>query len=116
MRIEDVVQEFRDAAIRKADFVSPPSDDHVLHKTLSDTWRFLYSQGTDGRMAFRNLLTDQSPHVRLWVASQLLAEGEADAATILEKDTTTEGLHGFSAQMVLKDWRAGRLASPFGAR
>jgi hypothetical protein len=60
------------------------------------------------------LLVDESPEVRRWVVGQLLSEGESDDAKVVEAETEAGGLHGFEAEVVLEEWRAGRLGSPFG--
>jgi hypothetical protein len=113
MRISDAVQQFREAAIAKGEFTTPARADHVLHRSMAEAWQALQAQGGDGRSAFQALLADHSPHVRLWVASQLLAEGVSEAAKVLEAEIFAGGVDGLSAKLILEEWRAGRLASPF---
>jgi hypothetical protein len=114
MRIEDAVRSFRDAATTKEEYGLPANRDHDLHETMSTAWRFLYSRGVEGREAFRQMLADPSPYVRLWVASQLLSEGDLEAVRVVEAEAGAAGLRGTSAKVVLAEWRAGRLGSPFG--
>jgi hypothetical protein len=114
MRTEEAVRRFREAAIAKAHFETARRD-HALHRTMVKYWRFLSAQGPEGRNAFRALLADESPEVRLWVAAQLLSEGDSDAAMVVIAEIEAGGLLGFEAEVVLKEWRAGRLGSPFGA-
>ena len=116
MRIEDAVQQFREAAIAKGEFASPAPRDHALHNAMAEAWRFLEAQSVEGRNAFRALLADQSPHVRLWVASQLLSQNILEAADVVEAEMLSGGPGGLTAKMILEEWRAGRLASPFGAK
>ncbi len=113
MLIDDAVNRFREAAILKGAFASPAKRDHALHQAMKLAWRDLYSLGPVGRDAFRGMLADESPYVRMWVAAQLLSEGDVGAAGVVELETEAEGLRGFDATMVLKEWRAGRLHSPF---
>ena len=76
-------------------------------------FRFLASQGPAGRAAFAALLDDESPHVRSWVAAQLLSENDARAISVAEQLASEPGLVGFSAQVTLDEYSAGRLPSPF---
>ncbi len=116
MNIEDAVQSFREAAIAKDDFATPAEQDHALHKRMAEALKMLKGHGSEGRYAFRALLADSSPHVRLWVASQLLSEGESGAAEVIEAEVAAGGIHGFRAEMVLKEWRAGQFRPPFGTQ
>lgn len=68
-----------------------------------------------GRNAFAQLLADDSLIVASWVAAALLADGNVDAVPVLEKTAEQPGMLGFSAQMILREYRAGRLKGPFGA-
>lgn len=69
--------------------------------------------GTEGRSAFRALLSDDSPYVRMWVASQLLADGEEEAVEVVESLTEARGPLGHGARIALGQWRAGEHSSPF---
>jgi hypothetical protein len=64
----------------------------------------MYSKGAVGRDTFRGMLADESPYVRMWVASQLLSEGDVEAARIVEVEAEAEGMRGFAATTVLKQW------------
>ena len=116
MRVEDAVRQFREAAIAKNEFASPAQEDHALHKAMVEAWRSLEAQSIEGRTAFRALLTDQSPHVRLWVASQLLSENVLEAAKVVETEMLAGGSGSLIAKVILEEWRSGRLASPFEAK
>lgn len=67
MTIEDLIRQFREAAIEKGAFAEPAAKDHALHDVMPVTWRQLYDAGTEGQQAFRALLLDGSRHVRSWV-------------------------------------------------
>ena len=114
MRIQEAIAEFRQAAIAKAEFAQPAGRDHALHAAMSAAWRELEAHGDEGRRAFRSMLSDESPHVRCWVASQLLALGDYSGLEVLEESAASGGLRGLSSTSVLEEWRAGRLGPPLG--
>jgi hypothetical protein len=103
--------------MEKGDFVTPARKDHRLHRQMQKAWRFLAEQGEAGKNAFAGLLTDESVHVRTWVAAQLLSEGNERAVRVLEKiaQEDSSGLTGFAAETTLKEWKRGRLSPPFGS-
>ena len=113
MKIEETIQRFREAVLKKGQFAQSATDDHRLHCEMARAWRELQSQGIAGRNAFKGLLIDESCDVRGWVAAQLLSEGDRDALPVLEELSRSRGVDGFSARMTLKEWRAERLSSPF---
>ena len=115
MDIDQAIRSFRSAAIKKGDFATPAPRDHVLHKTMADAWRCLCDRGPEGLEAFKSLLSDESRHVRCWVASQLLACGDTSGLHVLEADAAAGGVRGFSSEMVLTEWKAGRLRPPLGS-
>jgi hypothetical protein len=59
-------------------------EDHRLHGQMTRAFRALEARGADGQAAFRSLLLDESPHVRSWVAAQMLSQGESSARFVLE--------------------------------
>jgi hypothetical protein len=113
MSIHEAIEDFRQAAIRKAGFASPASRDDALHRRMSSAYKFIISQGMDGRAEFIRLLHDNSPHVRAWVAAQLLSDGDEVAIPVLEQLAVAPGISGFVAATTLKRFRAGKLNSPF---
>ncbi len=115
MTADEAAARFRRAAIEKGDFAVPAHRDHALHEEMANAWRCLDAAGDVGRASFRSLLADPSEHVRCWVASQLLGTGDATGIAVLEASAAGEGLRAFASRMVLPEWRAGRLRSPFGA-
>ena len=115
MSLEEAIARFREAAIEKGDYAEPASRDKELHAELSAAWRALWGRGEVGQKAFKALLTDDSRHVRCWVASQLLAGGDESGSHVLQVDVAEGGLQGFASAMVLKEWKAGRLGFPLGS-
>ncbi len=114
MTIDEAIRRFRSAAIEKGDFAEPALRDHVLVDEMKEAWQILESHGKAGRRAFQALLSDESRHVRGWVAAQLLALGDGSMVAVLEADASAGGVHGFDSEMVLKEWRGGRLKPPLG--
>lgn len=104
-RVQDAADRFCRAAIGKGDIASSTARDHEFHRIMGDACRVLDEEGVPGKDAFRRLLTDESPHVRKWVAAELLARGERSARLVLEElaDTSSRrggvgiGLSGMSA-------------------
>lgn len=115
MTITELIHQFRDAAIKKADAISS-DEDATLHLRMANAFHGLREQGDAGREAFRELLHDDSPYVRGWVAAQLLYERDAEARLVLQNLRKLSGEVGFNADMVLREDVAGRLMSPFGSR
>ena len=81
---------------------------------MAQAWQALERIGDEGRRAFKELLTDESRHVRTWVASQLLALGDESGIPVLEADASSGGVSGFDSEMVLREWEQGRLKPPLG--
>lgn len=113
IEIDDALERFRTAAIEKGDLLTPARDDHRLHTRMKEAVQELDAAGDDGRRAFRHLLHDPSPDVRAWVAAELLSRGDTAALVIMEDLARAEGVAGFNATQVLREYRAGRLQSPF---
>jgi hypothetical protein len=47
------------------------------------------------------------------VAAQLLSDGDEIAVPVIEQLAVDPGIRGFTAATTLKEFRAGRLRSPF---
>jgi hypothetical protein len=114
MTISEATADFCAAASAKGDLRDNPSEDHTLHYRMATAFRFLASQGPDGRAAFAALLWDDSPHVRAWVSTQ--PWGDAAAVPVAEHLTLEPGLLAFNARITLEEFRAGGLRSPFVTR
>lgn len=105
------VQEFVEAALAKGDFADPETDSR-LHSRMRDAYLHLVS-APSGPSAIGELLRHPSVHVRLWVATQRLAEGDLAAKPVLEGIAATTGLTAFAAQVTLAEFGAGNLQPPF---
>jgi hypothetical protein len=80
---------------------------------METAWHILEQYGVEGRQAFKELLSDESRHVRGWAAAQTLGMGDQSGVPMLESESLERGMRGFTAEMVLKEWRGGRLKPPF---
>jgi hypothetical protein len=80
---------------------------------MYDAYEKLRSFGSDGLSAFQLLLEHESPHVRKWVAAELLFSDDHSAKPVLESLATLPGLIGLGAQTTLRLHSAGQLNSPF---
>jgi len=113
--LEPSIRAFREAAIAKGDFVMPAARDHSLHATMKLAVRAFDAAGPPGLDAPRQLARDASPHVRGWAAAELLSRGDESMVSVFEELASHSGLMARQAETVLREYRAGRLASPFGA-
>jgi len=120
MNIEESVQtavnEFCKAAIEKGDFASPAKRDHKLHAIMGKAVQKLYSLGVPGMDALKSLLKHESKYVRNWIATELLASGDADAKKVLVDLAADSGLVGTGAEIVLNQYKSEELKSPFGIK
>jgi hypothetical protein len=71
--------------------------------------RQLRSTPDRGCAVLRSLLTHEDPGVRKSAATHLLPLDETAAIAALEEVSRLPGLIGFDAEMVLREWKAGRL-------
>lgn len=62
-----------------------------------------------GKEILRRLMKDECDAVATWAATHSLPIAESDALAILRAIAQKEGVIGFSAEMVLKEWKGGRL-------
>lgn len=63
----------------------------------------------DQRAALLPLLESEDAGVRGWTAAHALEFAPDEATAVLEAAVSEPFPHGFNAEMVLKEWRAGRL-------
>lgn len=56
-------------------------------------------------------LTSLNPSERLWAATYLLLSQHPGAEAALQTLASQPGILGFNAELTLREWRAGRLAS-----
>ena len=114
-RIATLLSDFCEAAISKGDSGTSTEEDHELHASMGVTVNTLRKIGPSGMEAFKVLLSHDSNHVKMWVASEFLSDGDLEAKPILEELAKSPGLIGLNASIVLDEFEAGQLGSPFGA-
>jgi HEAT repeat protein len=110
--VGDLVESFRAAAITKADFSGQPKDGELFAR-MREAVSALREWGPSGEAALRALLGDSSPHVRSWVAADLLMRGDPDARRVLYELSSLSGPLALSASTTLREFDAGRLCPPF---
>ena len=69
----------------------------------------LRSSHDQGKEILYRLMKDPSDAVSMWAATHSLPIAEEDALAILEAIAKRGGIIGFNAEMVIKEWKAGRL-------
>jgi hypothetical protein len=94
---------------------SSPRLDQQFHQVMSESYGILASESSRGLEAFKRLLTDESPHVRSWVAADLLARGDVAALPVLQELACLSGFVGFAARRTIQAFEGGGLQSPFGS-
>ena len=95
-----------EAALAKGDFATPATLDHELYDAIGAADTKLRSLGASGISALRSLLDHESPHVRMWVASSLLRDGDDSAKKVLEDLALTHGIPALNAKVVLEQYAA----------
>lgn len=76
-----------------------------LTKLLSEL-RVTHDKGEE---ILRRLMKDRSDAVSMWAATQSLPIAEKEALAILEAVSARGGIIGFNAEMVISEWKSGRL-------
>lgn len=112
--LRSLVSAYRDAAAKHGD--ATEAGDHGRANEAGEQISRLYSEirrrGLAAQEQLIDLLSDPSPGVRLWSGSHALEfRSEAGEAALLEL-IGAGGFLGFSAEMTLREWRAGRLRFP----
>ncbi len=103
---------FVEAAIRHGELRSGADANRAFDKIVSAYFE-IRAEPDAGRSAFAMLAQHGDPSVARWAASFLLYDDPATARDVLERIARTEAnLIGFSAEMTLSEWDAGRLTRP----
>ncbi|MBI2908786.1 MAG: DUF2019 domain-containing protein [Chloroflexi bacterium] len=83
------------------------------HDKLFAVYREMHARGDDGRAGLIKLLESPSDWVRLCAAAKALEFApEVSEPLISELARENKGIIGFEAEMVLREWRAGKLRFP----
>lgn len=106
---DDLVGTYAEAA-EKADDISDRRSQNAAARCILAIRKELQSRGIQSERALLPLLDHPHAGVRLWAARGVLEfdrePAEATLTAIAESDKT---LRGFTAQITLREWRAGRL-------
>ncbi len=76
---------------------------------IAAAYRELRKHGEDAQREILRLIADPDPGIRLWSASHALEFSQPEAQAALTELAKSKSLLGLSAEMTLKEWRAGRL-------
>lgn len=68
--------------------------------------------GIEGDIALLSLTEDENQSVRCWAASHSLRFDKHKAKKVLKRLSKERGIIAFDAEMVLKEWKKGRLELP----
>ena len=111
---DQLVELYRDAAIQHGE--GTEVGNHIAANNSAELIALIYAEirhrGSDVQMKLLPLLSDASPAVRLWSASHALEFSPSEGQAALMELSASNKLLGFSAEMTLKEWRAGRLRFP----
>jgi len=99
----------RGAALEKAD----PKTANRLYRQMAKLYAEIKHRGTQAQRQILPLLDDEDASVRASAATYALEFDARAAEPVLEKiDREERNLCGLTAQMVLKQWKAGKLRFP----
>jgi hypothetical protein len=82
------------------------------HDRLALAYRTLRARGPGSQAKLLHLIRDPEVGVRAWAAAHALEFSPAEGEPVLVELAAKSDIEGFSAQMTLREWRAGRLRFP----
>lgn len=107
-----LLKEYEQAA-RLEEFYSQLGDDRKAneqHDKLRAVYREIKAHGREASLSILRLLDSDSIGVRIWTAYFSLEFAPEIGASVLEEiSRTSKGIQRFTAEMTLKEWKAGRL-------
>jgi hypothetical protein len=90
-----------------------PKETNRAADEIVEVVRLLREEQDQGRQFLTDLLGEENVSVRIWAATYLLPLDAEQAVFALEKAAKADKtIIGFGAEMVLREWRAGRLKLP----
>ena len=110
-----LVEEYAAAAYkhRAASRIGDSETANVAYEVLAGVIREVRHRGVEAIAALLSLLNDDRVEIRGWVASHALEFDPERAEPVLEAIASADPtLEQFSAEMVLREWRSGRLTFP----
>lgn len=106
---EEIIEAFRIAASTHAQ-ATENGDYKTANKNYDDIVRSAkYLREKYSILDLEPLLESDNVGVRLWSASYLLNAASSNAVTTLEEIAKASSIHSFTAEMTLKQFRAGKL-------
>jgi hypothetical protein len=112
---EQLLKEYCDAAVvhRQASKAGKYKKANPAAELIASIVRELRSRGPAAHAELLELLNDERVEVRGWAAGHCLEIAPQRAEKVLESIATgPKSLEEFSAQMILREWRAGRFKFP----
>lgn len=112
--VVQLVNSYREAA--KLHGEATESGDHKAANKAAERIAAIYAElrrrGAAAQAELLPLLAEPALGVRLWAASHALEFSPAEGEVTLKQLSAGGALLGMSADMTLKEWRAGRLRFP----
>lgn len=112
--ISQLINSYREAAVRHGDAIA--RGDHQSANRAANRIAAIYSElrrrGLEAQRQLIPLLDAPEPRVRGWAAAHSLEFAPSEGEAVLIRLVSQSGLLGLSAEMTLKEWRAGRLRFP----
>ncbi len=86
---------------------------NASYDLISAAFRELRRRGAGALELLLPLLADERISVRVWAGAHALQFSPEQGTSVLEEIAKgPNGLHGFNAEMTLKEWRKGNLSFP----
>lgn len=106
--VQELIRRYYAGAATNTDCNSTPDEANRAHDEMHDAYRLLRTT-SEGREAISALMDDGNPGVRLWAAAHSLFWKPDRARAVLKRLAAEGGLLGFTAEMTLREFDAGRL-------
>ncbi len=106
--VKEVAERYRRAAEEAGD-LSDPREQNAWADEVHHCYKLLRAT-EEGRAAIMVLMSDPSPHVRVWAAAHSLAWDPERARSVLEKLRDSKGPEAFTARWTLRQYEKGKLS------
>jgi hypothetical protein len=110
--VSELIHEYAAAATEAGRLDIPSRQQNKAARRVSAIYGDLRERGRAAQGALLPLLDHPDPAVRLWAASHALEFAPDRAVATLKAMKGVEFPRGLSAEMTLREWRAGRLRFP----
>ena len=110
----DAVKKYKECSHAHGE-ASKQGDYKITNKNyylLIEAYLIIKSYGEEGEKLLIDLFNDENDSVRCWAATHSLEINESKAIKILKKLKSGKGIIAFNAEMVLSEWKKGRLKLP----